>query len=155
LGSLDDTAAADYLYRLTSGLDRVSLVDVIREVDSARERLLASDEKAGSQIPQLLVRRDKLREQIAGLARQTRRWNELATQRANLIDEIRQLDRQIAEIEASSHVLRAALDVESPWNMRADIQRQLDILKDVRPLPERSVEKLDVINKRLTSGRKR
>ena len=49
LGSLDDTAAADYLYRLTSGLDRVSLVDVIREVATARERLLASDEKATSQ----------------------------------------------------------------------------------------------------------
>jgi uncharacterized protein YhaN len=155
LGSLDDTAAADYLYRLTSGLDRVSLVDVIREVDSARQRLLASDEKGASQIPQLVARRDKLREQIAGLTRQTRRWNELATQRANLIDETKQLDRQIAEIEASSHVLRAALDVQSPWNMRADIQRQIEILKDVRPLPERSVEKLDVINKRLTSGRKR
>ena len=36
LGSLDDTAAADYLYRLTSGLDRVSLIDVIREVETAR-----------------------------------------------------------------------------------------------------------------------
>jgi hypothetical protein len=45
LGSLDDTAAADYLYRLTSGLDRVSLVDVIREVETARERLLASGRK--------------------------------------------------------------------------------------------------------------
>src|SRR5262249_40346568 len=67
LGSLDDTAAADYLYRLTSGLDRVSLIDVIREVDSARERLLATDDKATSQIPQLLARRDNLRQQIDGL----------------------------------------------------------------------------------------
>src|SRR5947208_5284188 len=63
LGSLDDTAAADYLYRLTSGLDRVSLVDVIREVEAARDRLLAHDEKASSQIPQLIERREKLREQ--------------------------------------------------------------------------------------------
>src|SRR5262249_13693291 len=67
LGSLDDTAAADYLYRLTSGLDRVSLIDVIREVESARERLLATDDKATSQIPQLLARRDNLRQQIDGL----------------------------------------------------------------------------------------
>jgi uncharacterized protein YhaN len=155
LGSLDDTAAADYLYRLTSGLDRVSLIDVIREVESARERLLATDDKATSQVPQLLARRDKLRQQIDGLARHTRRWNELATQRSNLIDEAKQLDKQIIEIEATSHVLRAALDVQGPWNMRADLQRQLDILKDVRPLPERSVEKLDAINQRLNNGRKR
>jgi uncharacterized protein YhaN len=143
------------LYRLTSGLDRVSLVDVIREVATARERLLASDEKATSQIPQLIARREKLREQIEDLSRKTRRWKELITQRANLIDEAKQLDKQIGEIETASHVLRAALDVEGPWNIRADILRQLAILKDVKPLPERSVEKLDSINQRLTNGRKR
>lgn len=69
LGSLDDTAAANYLYRLTSGLDRVSLIDVIREVQTARERLLATDEKASSQIPQLIARRKKLRDQIEDLSR--------------------------------------------------------------------------------------
>jgi uncharacterized protein YhaN len=155
LGSLDDTAAADYLYRLTSGLDRVSLVDVIREVEAARERLLASAEKEPSQIPQLLARRDKLRGQIGELARHARRWNELAAQRLNLSDEAAGLDKQIAEIEARQHVLRAALDVQSPWNMREDVERQQTILKDVRQLPERSVEKLDAVNKRLIAGRKR
>jgi uncharacterized protein YhaN len=155
LGSLDDTAAADYLYRLTSGLDRVSLIDVIREVETARERLLATADKAASQIPQLLARRDKLRQQIDDSGRKTRRWTELAALRGQLSNESLQLDRQIAEIETAAHVLRAALDVQAPWNMRADTQRQLDILKDVRPLPERSVEKLDSVNQRLTSGRKR
>src|SRR5262245_32734956 len=155
LGSLDDTAAAYYLYRLTSGLDRVSLVDVIRDVEAARERLLASAESEPSQIPQLLARKDKLRVQIEELQRQTRRWSELATTRTNLIDEAAALDKQIAEIEASSHELRAALDVQGPWNLRTDIQRQLEILKDVRALPERSVEKLDGINQRLSAGRKR
>src|SRR5262249_43940225 len=52
-------------------------------------------------------------------------------------------------------VLRAALDVQGPWNLRADIQRQLEILKDVRPLPERSVEKLDATNQRLNNAKKR
>jgi uncharacterized protein YhaN len=155
LGSLDDTAAADYLYRLTSGLDRVSLVDVIREVEAARDRLLARDEKASSQIPQLIERREKLREQIDDLSRKTGRWKDLITQRTNLIDEGKQLDKQIVDIEAASHVLRAALEVEGPWNIRADIQRQLEILKDVRPLPERSVERLESINQRSASGRRR
>ena len=155
LGSLDDTAAADYLYRLTSGLDRVSLVDVIRDVEAARQRLLAAAEGEPSRIPQLLARKDKLRTQIEELQRQTRRWSELATTRTNLIDEAAALDKQIADIEAASHVLRAALDVQGPWNLRSDIQRQLDILKDIRALPERSVEKLDGINQRLNAGRKR
>src|SRR5262245_20523934 len=126
LGSLDDTAAADYLYRLTSGLDRVSLIDVIREVEAARDRLLARDEKASSQIPQLVSHRDKLRQQPAG--RHFKRWTDLALQRTNLVDEAQELDRQVIEIETTSHVLRAALDVQGPWSLRADIQRQLEIL---------------------------
>jgi uncharacterized protein YhaN len=155
LGSLDGTAAADYLYRLTSGLDRVSLVDVIREVEAARERLLASDPAASSQLIDLVERRDKLHGQIEELGKQTRRWNDLAATRTNLTDEAEAFTRQIAEIETASHVLRAALDVQGPWNLRSDIQRQLEILKDVRQLPERSVEKLDSVNSRLSAGRKR
>ena len=102
LGSLDDTAAADYLYRLTSGLDRVSLVDVIREVEAARERLLTSDPQAVSQLPDLIERRDKLRGQVEELGKQTRRWNDLAATRTNLTDEADNFTRQIGEIEAAS-----------------------------------------------------
>jgi uncharacterized protein YhaN len=155
LGSLDGTAAADYLYRLTSGLDRVSLVDVIREIEAARERLLASDPAAPSHLLDLIERRDKLRGQIEELGKQTRRWNDLAATRTNLSDEAAAFTRQIGEIETASLVLRAALDVQGPWNLRTDIQRQLEILKDVRQLPERSVEKLDSVNSRLSAGRKR
>src|SRR5438874_320569 len=102
-----------------------------------------------------LARREKLREQIDDFSRKTSRWKDLITQRTNLIDEAKQLEKQIVEIEAASHMLRAALEVEGPWNIRADIQRQLEILKDVRALPERSVEKLDSANQRLASGNKR
>src|SRR5437667_244475 len=104
---------------------------------------------------EIIDRRETLREKIVDLSRKTGRWKDLATQRTNLIDEAKQLEKQIVEIEAASHVLRAALEVEGPWNIRADIQRQLEILKDVRPLPERSVERLDSINQRLATGRKR
>ena len=40
LNSLSDTAAAQWLYRLTSGLDRVSLYDVIHMLGRSRTRLL-------------------------------------------------------------------------------------------------------------------
>src|SRR5262245_36628433 len=64
LGSLDETAAADYLYKLTSGLDRVSLIDVIRETAAAREHLLASDENETSRLPDLLQRRRELKAKL-------------------------------------------------------------------------------------------
>ena len=79
----------------------------------------------------------------------------MATLRATLADEAAALQKQIEEIEHASHVLRAALDVQNVWNLRADILRQLDLLKDVRQLPEKAVEKLDACLKRIQQCRER
>ena len=116
LGSLDDTAAADYLYRLTSGLDRVSLIDVIREVEAGpraacwpqRSQRASASRRFRSCWPAATSSRAdrRARPQDAPLER---RWSRSGQ---NLIDEAKQLDQQIAEIEAGSHVLRAALDVQ-------------------------------------------
>ncbi len=170
LGSLDETAAADYLYKLTSGLDRVSLIDVLRETATARERLLSEDGRGSPDpavitvgrgspdpalIPSLLARRGELKLQIEEHTAATRRWCDVATLRQNLADEAALLEKQISEIEAGSHVLRAALDVQNVWNMRADLLRQLELLKDVRQLPEKAVEKLDECLQRIAKCRGR
>ena len=42
LSTLDDTSAADELYKLSSGLDRVSLVDVLRSLRGGRKDLIGS-----------------------------------------------------------------------------------------------------------------
>ena len=46
LATLNDTEAARQLYNLTGGLDRVSLVDVMRELETSRERIFARAEKS-------------------------------------------------------------------------------------------------------------
>jgi uncharacterized protein YhaN len=164
LGSLDETAAADYLYKLTSGLDRVSLVDVLRETADARERLLASDPQGPApgeepetlpRIPALLARKHELKAQIAKHRDKTQRWCDVGTLRQNLAQEGVQLERQITEIETGSLVLRAALDVQSIWNLRADLDRQLELLGELRSLPDKPVEKLDECLKRLEQCRSR
>ena len=55
---LSDTEAAELLYNLSVGLDRVSLVEVLRELESSRNRLL---DAAGEpcQVVQLLAEREK------------------------------------------------------------------------------------------------
>jgi uncharacterized protein YhaN len=155
LGSLDETAAADYLYKLTSGLDRVSLIDVLRETAAARERLLAENPDEPAKIPTLLARRKELKHLTEEHTAATRRWCDVATLRENLADEAAQLEKQIAEIEAGSHVLRAALDVQNVWNLRSDLLRQLELLKDIRQLPEKALEKLDACLQRIAKCRSR
>ena len=165
LGSLDETAAADYLYKLTSGLDRVSLIDVLRETAAAKSHLLSdaeggevgpgSPDPSQGRIPDLLARRAELQRQLIKHGEAKNRWCDVATLRQNLADEAAQLEKQIAEIEAGSQVLRAALDVQTVWNLRTDVQRQLDQLKDVRKLPDKAVEKLDECLKRIAQCKSR
>jgi uncharacterized protein YhaN len=155
LGSLDETAAADYLYKLTSGLDRVSLIDVLRETAAARERLISENRGEPARIPSLLARRDELKALVNEHTAATRRWCDVATLRQNLADEAAQFEKQIAEIESGSHVLRAALDVQNVWNLRGDLLRQLELLKDVRQLPDKAIEKLDECLKRISQCRSR
>lgn len=155
LGSLDDTAAADYLYRLTSGLDRVSLIDVLREVAAARQRLWNEQDPAASRIAQFLARKQQLDAQLARLRSQTEQWLELAGQRRHLAQQAAQLDQRIAELEADARLLRLAREVEGPWRMRREVQQQLELLKEVRPLPERSVQKLEALAARRAAARRR
>ena len=76
LGTLDGTEAARLLYGLSAGLDRVSLAEVMRELDASRQRLLAADERP-SRIAELSAERDKLCAEIEELAGSTRRYWQL------------------------------------------------------------------------------
>lgn len=155
LGSLDDTAAADYLYRLTSGLDRVSLIDVLREVTAARQRLWNEQAPVTSRIGQLLERQVQLETQLARLKRQTEAWLELTAQRRRLAEQARQLDARLTALETEGRLLRLARDIEAPWRLRREVQQQLEVLKEVRPLPERSVQRLEALQARLAAARRR
>ena len=60
LGALNSTAAAEQLYKLTSGLDRVSLIDVMRDLSGRREKIACTDPKNESRLSSLSERRQKL-----------------------------------------------------------------------------------------------
>ena len=153
LGSLDDTSAAEHLYKLTTGLDRVSLVDVIRDMGESRERLLSTDDRP-SQIVQLVQQREKLQAEIEELTSATRRWSELAVQRLALAEEAEELEGTLSKTDGSHRLFEAALEVQGSWNLRADLERQIGSLRDIKQLPERAVEKLEGLNRKVKSLRK-
>ena len=73
LATLSDTEAAQLLYSLTVGLDRVSLVEVLRELEGSRNRML--DAGGGPcQVLQLLAEHEKLRAEIEELAAISHRY---------------------------------------------------------------------------------
>ncbi|HUE74112.1 MAG TPA: AAA family ATPase, partial [Pirellulaceae bacterium] len=154
LGTLDDTTAAELLYKLTTGLDRVSIIDVIRDLAKARESLLSTSDEP-SQIPQLTARQQQLTDQLASLSAGTRRYGELSAQRLALAEEAAELSLALERTDAHHRLLKAALDVQPLWNSRTEIDKRLDELRDIPQLPERAVEKMHALRRRVIREKRR
>ncbi|MEM9588202.1 MAG: AAA family ATPase [Planctomycetota bacterium] len=138
LSTLDDTAAADELYKLSSGLDRVSLVDVLRSLRGGRADLVGGEDhdEASDRLSGLLTERDQLRDEVDRLTRGGRRWSELATQRRAQQSEIEQLTDRIGAWEKESRCVETATSVFDAWRQREEIAQQIDEIETEAQLPE-------------------
>ncbi len=141
LSTLDDTEAADELYKLSSGLDRVSLVDVIRQLRAARTQLVASDSDS-AQMPTMFAKREKLRDEIEQLTLRGRRWGELAAQRRTQQNEIDELKLRIEQWELEAKTIETSLQVRDPWFERDALRTQINTLHARVDLPTDAMERL-------------
>lgn len=141
LSTLDDTAAADELYKLSSGLDRVSLVDVTRKLRAARQQVVGATPDAG-QMQKLLLNREKIKEEIEQQIGQGRRWNELASLRNTQNIELEELKQRIAQSELEAKSYEVALQVKPNWIKRLALQDEISNLGARTEIPESAAAKL-------------
>lgn len=151
LATLNDTQAAEQLYNIASGVDRVSLVEVIRHLESSQNAIWNPEQ--GGELVQLREQRDRLRAQIDELQRQTRRWADLAKQRQGLVLELAEFDQRIEETEHEAKTVEIALQVRDHWLMRRQVDEQLEEIGHPDPLPEGCVERLDQLNQKIAEQR--
>ncbi len=148
LGSLSDTQAAEWLYRLTSGLDRVSLYDVIQGLRKTRQELL-SDGNQESLITRLLNQREVLRGEIGQLAQQNRRWSQLAVRIEELDTEILAQEAEVAAAEHQARTVEIAVGIKENWRRRAKLTSQLNQFNGSIQLPEDAASRLDALNRKI------
>jgi len=154
LGTLGDTEAAQRLYRLTAGLDRVSLLDVVHELDASRRRLLDPDGGA-CQLVQLREKQQRLRGELEELGKLTRRYGRLAAQRGQLERETARLEAENERLGQQARLVELAITLRERWARRADLDAQLAALGPAAELPEGSLERLDALTTRIKRHRQR
>lgn len=135
LNTLDDTAAADELYKLSSGLDRVSLVDVIRKLKTSRNQIVAPDSEKG-QMQAIMLRRDKLREELEQLNNRSRRWSELAGIRKSQQKEIQELRTRVETLTLEAKTIELAIQTREPWKQRSVLRDSVKQLNARLDLPD-------------------
>jgi uncharacterized protein YhaN len=123
LGSLSDTEAAQWLYKLAVGTDRVSLVDVISELNKARGRLLA-DGQEPSTIPQLMQQREELRRQSTAHVA-VRQFLDLRRKRGDLATQIESWESDASAAERAARLVEVAAAIFEKWHARAALDREL------------------------------
>jgi uncharacterized protein YhaN len=145
LGTLSGTKAAEWIYRLTSGIDRVSLYDVIQGLDANRRALLASP-GVQSRIVDLAAQRDRLRAEIDQLREQNRLWSQLAVKLKELDEQITAAEGEVRKAEHAARTFEIAVGLKPNWRKRENIDEQLGHLSSRVKLPEDAVERLNGIN---------
>ena len=153
LSTLDDTAAADELYKLSSGLDRVSLVDVMRQLKTARGQIVSTTADVG-QMSTMLAKREKLRDELEQHTVRGRRWGELAAHRKNQHTEIDELRQRSEQWELESRAVETALKVREPWVQRDNTRNRLKALNARVDLPENAIDKLKEIQEQIEDKRR-
>src|ERR1043165_5885739 len=148
LNSLSDTAAAQWLYRLTSGLDRISLYDVIHMLQGTRLRLLNSWEEK-SELRTMLSQREQLCGELDELVAKGRRWTQSAVKLRELAEEVERQQAEAKGISAKARRLEVAINIKPLWIKRGKIDDQLENFSKLRPLEDGTLASLDDFNKRI------
>ncbi len=154
LATLSDTEAAELLYSLSAGLDRVSLVEVLRELENSRNRILDAAGKP-CQVVQLLAEREKLRAEIEELGTINRRYGHLAAERDQLHQEIARLEEDTNGAERLARVMDLAISLRDRWAQRTALDDQLSALGPLKVMPEGALERLDALNARIQGHQER
>ena len=154
LGAFGDTEAAEMLYNISAGLDRVSLIDVIRELERSRNALF--DSKSGEgRIAKLLERRNKLSAEIDELSAATARYARLASTRNQMDREVARFEEEKNEVQYRSKTIELAVQLRDKWMERAGLSERLAAFDAPPPPPEGAVEQLAEIENKLAAHRRR
>ncbi|HEX3600518.1 MAG TPA: AAA family ATPase [Lacipirellulaceae bacterium] len=148
LNSLSDTAAAQWLYRLTSGMDRISLYDVIHMLEGTRLRLLNNCEEK-SELRSLLAHREQLNGELQELITKGRRWTQSAVKLRELAEEVEAKQAEAKALATRARRLEVAISLKPLWIKRGKIDDQLERFANLQPLPEGAIEAHDEHSKRI------
>ncbi|MBL8891416.1 MAG: AAA family ATPase [Planctomycetaceae bacterium] len=154
LGALNDTQAADHLYRLTSGFDRVSLIDVLREIRQQREKLVHGDwYDVNHQLGRLLKRRKDLLIQIDGLVAGGRRWAKIAAHAKDFSRQLAEVEQKLAATDQESRQVEMAMQIAERWQNRCVIEQQIAAFGALPDLALIDIPRLDQLNQELLKQR--
>ena len=154
LASLDDTQAARQLYSLSTGTDRVSLVDVTRQLRSTKCRLVGCDDQP-SLLTEFLQQQKQAATRIRQLGAQSARWAKLIRERDRIQSEISRLEAELTKTNQRAEVVESALRLQPKWETLRRLNVEIDSMGIVPEIPARLLETIGTLKNEIAAHQKR
>ena len=155
LASLNDTEAAEMLFRLSVGLDRISIVDTIKELSARRNKILNIAETEGkpSLLTQLLVQREKIIAELSDSKLLIRQYVQLRNEQRVLDRTVANLEDDHTKLQREKRLYEIALNAEPIWLRRDKVRDEINAMGAVVAVAESVVQELDGIEQELSERR--
>ena len=150
LGTLGDTEAAEMLFRLSVGLDRVSIVEAIKELNEKRNRILDvsppgknTTPSKPSQLPKLLARREKIVAEIDDARLLVRDFVRLRGDLRLVDRSVKQMEDELTLYQNERRLYETAKIATPIWKRRDAVRREIAAMGTIAAVPDDTVQKLD------------
>jgi uncharacterized protein YhaN len=156
IGTLNNTDAAEMLFQLSVGMERVSIVDAIKELTNRRNRILSSIENVSnpSLLTQLIDERKKLLDEIDDSKLLVREYVRIKDELKVVDRSVAILEDELAALQREKRLYEIAKLAESIWTKRTKIRREIDAMGKVAVVNDETILKLDKLANQQVERRK-
>ena len=155
LASLNDTEAAEMLFRLSVGIDRISIVDTIKELSARRNKILNIAETEGkpSLLTQLLVQREKIIGELSDTKLLIRQYVQLRNEQRIVDRTVANLEEDHAKLQREKRLYEIAKNAEPIWIRRDHVRDEINAMGTVIAVAESVMQELDDVEQELSERR--
>ncbi|MDR3232713.1 MAG: AAA family ATPase [Planctomycetaceae bacterium] len=145
LASLSDTDAAEMLFRLSVGMERVSIVDAIKELTGHRNKVLniGGAESKPSQLTLLLQHREKIIEELSDAKLQVRQYVQLRNEQRIVDRSIAHLQDDLAHWDKEKRTYEIARASYPIWLRRDKLQNAVSGMGQVADVSDNIIAQLE------------
>ena len=159
LATLSDTEAAEQLYGLATGVDRVSLGDVTRELETRRCSLLTTpeSERATTQpgaIDRLIEQRQRLQRELKALRRDEEHFARLRSDHRKLTKSITDREKSRKLLDARGDWAEISAEIRKRWARCKKINTKLEDIGAIIDIPQHVMSRVKAIDQNIRQRRR-
>ncbi len=139
LGALNETEAAQMLYRLSVGVDRGAFVQVFQQIVAERNDLFDAKGKP-SILENLIAERDRARRKSGEAAGNLREYARLLEERRAVLEATKLLQERLEKTTRQKRVRELAVQIADLWDERDEARRQVVEMGDVPAVEQSAVD---------------